>query len=95
MKLIKVYTLKNWDRYHGFRDDGLKTDVLYWIVYSRLHQFYFDSTAYELKEYVFNSGFAAIEYTKLVMKQVLVHSNVNTIIIIFIIYKINFINHSW
>ena len=82
MKLIKVYSLKNWDRYHGFRDDRLKKDVLYWIAYSRLHQFYFDSTVYGLKEYAFNSGFADNEYTNLMMKQVLVYSNLNPIIII-------------
>ena len=82
LKLIKVYSLKYCNKYYGFRNNEIKTDVLYWVGYSRLYQFYFESTAYGLKEYVFNSGFVDNEYTKLMMKQVLVNSNINAIIII-------------
>ena len=81
MKLIKVYTLNSWERYHGFRDDELKTDVLYWIENSRLHKFYFDNDAYRLTDYVFDSDFFANEFTTLMMKQILVYLNWNTIII--------------
>ena len=70
LKLIRVYTLYYWQRYHGFRDDLLKTDVLYWIGYSKLHKFYFDNTAYGLKEYAFNSNFFTIDMATLMMKQV-------------------------
>ena len=77
LKLIKVYTLNNWKRYYGFRDDELNTDVIYWIEYSRLHKFYFNSTAYGLKEYILNSSFVYNVYTTLMMKQVLVYSNLN------------------
>ena len=82
LKLVKVYTLNSWERYHGFRDNGLKTDVLYWIDGPILHQFYFDSTAYGLKDYILNSDFFTTEYTALMMKQVLIYSNLNITIII-------------
>ena len=82
LKLIKVYILDGWNRYYGFRDDGLKTDVLYWVESIILYKFYFDGAAYGLKEYVLNSGYDGSSSTKLMMKQVLVYSNINTIIII-------------
>ena len=82
LKLIKVYFMSPCDRYYGFRDDGLKTDVLYWIDSIILYKFYFDGTAYGLKEYVLNSGYDGSSSAKLMMKQVLVYSNINTIIII-------------
>ena len=91
LKLIRVYTMNDWERYHGFRDDLLKTDVLYWIGYSKLHKFYFNSTAYGLKEYAFNSDNVAKDYTTLMMKQVLVSSNLSKIIKIYK-YYLKYIN---
>ena len=73
--------MNSWERYQGFRDDKLKTDVLYWIENSRLHKFYFDNDAYGLADYVFDSDFFANEFTTLMMKQILVYLNWNTIII--------------
>ena len=75
LKLIKVYTLSDWERFHGFKDDELKTDVLYWISNSKMYQFRFNATASGLTQYKFNSDFIANEYTTLLMKQILVNSN--------------------
>ena len=59
----------------------MRTDVIYWIGSSKLRKFYFDNDAYGLKEYAFNSDFVANDYTKLMMKQILVYSYWNAIII--------------
>ena len=73
LKLIKVYTLKDWERFHGFKDDELNTDVLYWIGYSKIYQFHFDTTASGLTQYKFDSEFIANEYTTLIMKQIFIY----------------------
>ena len=70
LKLIKVFSFYSCERFHVFRDDELETDVIYWIEYSKIHQFYFDITAYGLTHYQFDSDFMMNLYTTLFMKQI-------------------------
>ena len=63
------------ERFFGFKDDTLKTDVLYWIGDSKLNKFYFDTTIYGLTQYKFDSDFIYNAYYTLFMKQILINSN--------------------